>query len=72
MIRIDTKTTAKANGKRFFVDYPLFKEEETYNKLVAEWKDKNTRGLSVALDASYHPEKNITINCDEIEQIIRK
>jgi hypothetical protein len=47
-------------------------EEQTYEVLVAEWQDRNNRGISVNLDESYHPDKSITINCDNIVQIIRK
>ena len=67
MIRID-----RINGKRYFVKYSILKEEETYNNLVEEWKDRNNRGISVALDEDYHLEKNITIPGDDIVQIIRR
>lgn len=67
MIRIDV-----IDGKRYFVEYPIFKEEETYNNLVEDWKNKNNRGISVALDECYHSDTNVTIYSDEIVQIIRK
>lgn len=64
MIRIDTKTV------RYFVAYSILKEEEIYNKLVEEWKNKNNRGISVRLDGDYHLDKIVTINSDDIVQIV--
>ena len=65
MIRIKVQNP----DKTYIVDTGR-NEEQTYKVLVAEWQDKNNRGISVHLDEYYHSDKNITINCDDIVQII--
>ena len=62
----------KKNGKTLHVESYSHTEDVKFTELSKILSNKDSRTISVKLDETYHAEKEITVLCEDIQEIVRR